>query len=67
MQQEMQRRQTAKKLADEPPAPKRRKANHRTATSEQSAHLEADCDDVFAVERIVAEKKRKGRTTYLVT
>jgi len=56
----------AKKLADEQPPPKRRKANHKTATTEEAAHLEPDCEDVFVVERIVAEIKKKSRTKYLV-
>jgi hypothetical protein len=52
-------------LADEVP-PKRRKTNHKTATKEDAAQLESDRADFFIVERIVAEKKRKGRTMYLV-
>ena len=52
-------------MADEV-LPKRRKTNHKTATTEDAAHLEPDRDEVFIVERIVAEKKRKGRTMYLI-
>jgi chromobox protein 5 len=47
-------------MDDEELVVKKRKKNHRTKGSENQQHLEPEVDEVYVVERIIAEKLKKG-------
>ena len=50
----------APRMDDEAPVMKKRRKNHRTRGSENQQHLEPEDDEEYVVERILAEKTKKG-------